>query len=304
MPEPTNFAKELQNQTSGCRLNLYKLGTRRTMSKGQIEQVAATFQADSDSVSGSRMVINRKHELVAPIYSLMFTATQLVKSSTIDYPERGLRLVKVSKIPKLVDKIEEIRQELEGYLKALDDGWAGVLAEAKDRLADLFNPADYPPKPSQAFGIEISFPAIKPDDRLLQMHPELYALEQKRIASRFDDALKLAEAAAADELGKLLKHFVDRLAPSGDGKQKMLMGSTLENIKDFTTRFKELSIGSNADLDLLVSQVETMANGIDIKEVRKSDPVSKQKLADQLKSFSEMVDELVVLRPVRELDLD
>jgi hypothetical protein len=274
------------------------------MGKGQVEQVASLFQADTDSVSGSRQAINRKNEFVKPIYSTLIEAKAFVNGHTMDYPEKGIRLIKLAKVEWLRSKIAERQDELNCHLAVLDANWGSVKAEAKERLGELYNEADYPLRPSQAFGLELSFPAIKPDDRLLQLHPELYAAEQARIAARFDDAIKKAEAAAADELGGLLKRFIERLTAPEDGQRKVLKEGVVSSITDFAERFKALSIGSNAGLDDLVNQVEQLAQGIDIKQVRKADAGAKARLAEQLQGLTERIDQLVITRPVRELDID
>lgn len=300
-----DFAVKLQEQTSGCRLNTYGLSTRRSMSKAQIERVAQTFHADADYVGGSRTVLDRKHELIAPIFSLMFAAKSIVKAHTLDYPERGLRLVKVDKIEWLAEKIDLMRVELDVHLAALDAGWAEIKEAAKERLAELYNESDYAVTPSQAFGIEISFPAIKPDDRLLSLHPELYAREQERIRARFDEAIRNAEAAAAEQLEKMLRHFVSKLTEVGpDGKRKVFHESTIQNIRDFTAQFKELSIGSNQDLDSLVDQISELANDTDVAMVRKGSAEDRQKVAERFAEMLARVDDLMIDLPVREMDLD
>jgi len=48
----TDFATQLRQQTTGCRLSTFGMTTRRSMSKAQIERVAETFHADSEHVSG------------------------------------------------------------------------------------------------------------------------------------------------------------------------------------------------------------------------------------------------------------
>jgi hypothetical protein len=215
----TDFATQLRQQTTGCRLSTFGMTTRRTMSKSQLERVAQTFNAEVFSVGGSRKVIDRKHELVKPIYALLLRAKALIVAHTIDYPERGLRLAKVGKIDWLNAKVAEMQNELEGYLVQLDAGWDEIKQQAREQLGELYCEADYAVTPSRSFGLEISFPAIEPDRRLMTLHPELYAREQARIQSRFDEAVRNAEAAAAEQLQKLLQHFVAKLTESRRGRQ-------------------------------------------------------------------------------------
>jgi len=137
------------------------------------------------------------------------------------------------------------------------------------------------------------------------LHPELYAREQARIQSRFDEAVRNAEAAAAEQLQKLLQHFVAKLTEvDEDGKRKTFKDTTFTNIIEFVQQFRELSIGSNDQLDELVGQIEQVANGIDITKVRKAGDAERRDVAEQFAQLLAKVDSLAIDRPVREMDLE
>lgn len=301
---PADFGKQLQAQTTGCRLTTFSLSLRRTMPKGAVNQVADLFSAEAKSLSGSRAIVNRKHELVKPVLATLRKAKDFVNAYSIDYPEKGVRLVKIANISWMNETVEQYRSELAAALAELDAGWETVKADAQERLGELYDESDYPASPSSGYGLELSFPAIKPDDRLAQLHPELYAQEQARIIARFDDAVKTAEATAADELALMLEHLIERLAPDETGATKKLHESTVDNLTEFAKRFKSISIGSNTDLDRLVAEVEAAAGGIDVKELRKSDEGSKALLQAKFAELRASVDKLVIARPGRDIDLD
>jgi len=298
-----DFGDKLKNETTGCRLTTFALSCRRSMSKHAVGQVANLFSADQQSVGGSRQVIDRKHELVKPVLAALAKAKVIVQTYTIDYPEKGVRLVKLSRVDWLRTEIDKIVAELNEALAKLDEGWESVKLHAKERLGELYSAGDYPPIPSQGFGIELSFPAIKPDDRLAKLHPELYAAEQARIAARFDEAVATAEAAAAEELGKMLEHLVERLQPGDDGP-KTLHASTIDNLVEFAEVWKTKSIGSNAKLDEMIAKVQSAAAGIDVKSLRKSDGSARAVLAERFANISQELDGLVIRKPVRTFDLD
>ena len=300
----TEFAQQLQQQTSGCKLNTYQMTTSRTMTPGQIQRVAELFNAEKDSVGGKRAILNRKHELIAPVYQALRSARAFIQANSIDYPERGLRLVKLSRIPYLQEKIGGYIEELNEALRMLDAGWESVKEEAKGRLEELYMEEDYAIRPSQAFGIELTFPAIQPDSRLMQLHPELYQREQERIAARFSEALANAEAAAVDTLQTMIAHFIERLTPSEDGKKKSLSTSAIENIREFVGNFRELSIGSNEQLEQLVDQVDQICEGIDIKAIRKAGPEDRGQVVDAMNELLSKIDQIVIDRPIRELELE
>lgn len=298
-----SFGQKLKSETTGCRLEIGGISCRRSMAKDSLKRVAELFSADQRSVSGSRAIIDRKHSLIQPVLALQSAAKALVEASTIDYPEKGVRLVKVARVAWINDEIGKIREQLESAVSDLADHWDEIKADAQERLADLYREDDYPSTPVGCWSIDISFPAIEPDKRLMQLHPELYEAEQRRIAAKFDAAVADAESAMAAEFGTLVGNLIDRLGSGDDGKPKMIRESAVGNLRDFAARFRELSIGSNEELDGLVAQVERLVDGVDVKKLRK-DVHARDELREAIRSRAEVLDSLVVARPTRAFNLE
>lgn len=301
--EPKDFTKTLQEQTCGCRLQLSALTTSRAMERGQIQQVADTFNADAKSVGGSRRIINRKLDFVAPVYKILLTARNYVNAHTLDYPEDGMRLIKLASIGKVKKQVYKLRDELRKSLDELSENWPAVREDAKNRLGKAFVESDYAISPLAHFDIKLSFPEIAPDKRLMQLHPDLFAAEKSRIEARFEEALIAAEVAAQQSAQKLLEHFVERLTDDSDGKRKTVKESTINKIHEFVERFRATNIGSNSDLDKLVTDIEGLAKGIDIKALRKAPDGTRAGVVTDAKALLDKVKAVIITRPVRDIDL-
>lgn len=59
---------------------------------------------------------------------------------------------------------------------------------------------------------------------LLRIAPEVYEEERRRVASRFDEAVRLAEQAFASEFSRLLSHLTGRLGKRGEWRAADLPG--------------------------------------------------------------------------------
>lgn len=295
---------KLQDKMSGVRLSINKPGFRRIMGKTHIREVADLFDADNNSVSASRKIINNRHPLVAPIVSLLADTVHYVRARTVDYPEQGVRLCRLDQVQTIADGIAVRKARLADLLQDLKAGWSSVLDEAKERLGDLFDSSDYPNDPTAHFAIYLTFPEIKPDQRLMQINPELYAEQQKIIAAKFDEALVVAEAAAATEMKKLLENLVERLKPDAEGKKKILKGSTVANIAEFIELFKTKTVGNNKELESLMEKVSAMAGGLDADELRKASAEQRQEVVGKLESALDDVAGLIETMPVRAMDLE
>ena len=273
------------------------------MEKQQIQSVADTFDADVKSVGGSRRIINRKLEFVAPVYKLLLTARNYVNAHTLDYPEDGIRLIRLSAIDRVDKHIRGMRDELRERLDDLSANWAAVREDARARLGKAFVEEDYSISPLAHYDIKLTFPEIAPDARLLQLHPDLFAAEKSRIEARFEEALIAAEVAAQQSAQKLLEHFVERLTDDGDGKRKTVKESTINKIHEFVERFRATNIGSNDQLDKLVGDIESLAAGIDIKALRKAPDGTRAGVVTDAKALLEKVKAVIITRPVRDIDL-
>ncbi len=120
------------------------------------------------------------------------------------------------------------------------------------------------------------------------------------MASRFEEAVRLTEEAFVSEFGKLVSHLTERLSGSDDGKPKVFRDSAVENLGEFFTRFRQLNVGNNAQLDELVAQAQRVIRGVEPQQLRDSNAL-RQNVATQLSAVQSVLDGLLVDRPRRNI---
>ena len=171
---------------------------------------------------------------------------------------------------------------------------------ACERLGSLFNPADYPDSLRSLFDVTWDFPNVEPPSYLQQLSPELYRQESQRVAARFDEAVQLAETAFIEELSRLVSHLTERLSGSDDGQPKVFRDSAVENLTEFFSRFRQLNVRSNEQLDQLVDQSQRILRGVEPQALRDNTTV-RQNIAVQLSAVQSVIDGLMVDRPRRNI---
>ena len=112
--------------------------------------------------------------------------------------------------------------------------------------------------------------------------------------------MRLAESAFTDELAKLVEHLQERLSGSEDGKPKVFRDSAVENLKEFFSRFRQLSVGSDEQLDAVVRQAESMLGDTVPQELRDQSS-ARQWIAQGLAEVRQALDPLLVDRPRRKI---
>ena len=102
----------------------------------------------------------------------------------------------------------------------MDEHFAELKSAARQRLGRLFNSADYPGIAARPICRRMGFPNVAPPT-ICELNPQLYEEECRRVQSRFDEAVRLAEEAFVAELAKLVSHLTERLSGQEDGKPKV-----------------------------------------------------------------------------------
>jgi hypothetical protein len=133
------------------------------------------------------------------------------------------------------------------------------------------------------------------------LNPDLYEQEQARVAARFDEAVRLAEAAFLEEFAKLVSHLTERISGVGeDGKPKVFRDSAVGNLSDFFEKFRSLNVRSNDQLDELVAQAQRAVRGVGAQDLRDSGDL-RQRVATELSRVQSSLDGMMVERPRRKI---
>jgi hypothetical protein len=141
---------------------------------------------------------------------------------------------------------------------------------------------------------------VEPPDYLRQVNPQLYEQECHRVRARFDEAVKLAEEAFLAEFAELVAHLCERLSGKQDGKAKIFRDSAVGNLTEFFARFRDIHVGSSAELERLVAQAQQVVRGVQPQELREDQGLRRQ-VATELAGVQSVLDGLLVDRPRRNI---
>jgi hypothetical protein len=135
---------------------------------------------------------------------------------------------------------------------------------------------------------------------LQQLNPQLYEEECRRVQSRFDEAVRLAEEAFCAELAKLVGHLTERLSGQEDGKPKIFRDSAIDNLTQLFQRFRALNVRSSEQLDRLVADAQQIVRGIEPQALRDNAGL-RQQVATEMSRVQSVLDGLLVDRPRRNI---
>ena len=293
-------SQRLRTTMAAARLSFTWFGVRKSLTPAQKALAAESFGAEGEYLSAGKKLIDTKHPAFRAVTAIRGRVQAVWKGMTLPYPEPGIRLLRRDQVERFDAEMTDLRSELNDEVARLDAHFAELKAAAERRLGQLFNPTDYPESLLGLFGMEWEFPAVEPPSYLQQLSPELYEQERQRVAARFDEAVRLAEQAFAEELSRLVAHLSERLSGAEDGKPKIFRDSAINNLSEFFERFRSLSVRSNEDLDQLVAQAQSVIRGVAPQALRDDNSLRGQ-IANQLSSVQASLDGWMVDRPRRRI---
>ncbi len=300
LQQRTTAGEQLQSATTAIRLHVRWPGVRKTLSQGQRRLAAGAFSADVDVLSAGKKLFDTTHPVFRAVSAVKSKAVACWRGQTLPYVEPGIRLVRRSTVSTLESQLRETQVELQATVRDLDRCWGELVDQARNRLGDLFDVTDYSPSIADEFEITWDYPATTPPDYLRSVAPEIYESECNRVRDRFTEAVKIAEAAFAEELGSLVSHLAERLSGEADGKPKVFRDTAVTNLNEFLERFRRLSIGTDESLEQLVDQARSLVTGVVPEDLRQRESL-RQRISNGLTRIEASLDGYMTDRPRRNI---
>lgn len=298
----TQDSKKLLNSYTAVKLTRNRWGVTKAFGKSQKQQAANVFNAKADKISAGKKLINTKNKYYREVDEILCESYDYWRTSTRVYVEEGIRLVRNSELQNLQDRIAFRNGTLRDAVSEMVSHWDEVKSEARDGLQDLFNPSDYPDDVASRYSIVLEPVNINPPEHLAELNPKLYEEQLRRRDERINVSLVLHDQLMAVEFHSLVSHLSEVLAPTADGKKKIFKSSSIDNIREFTSKFRKLSEGTDKELEDLIDQAETIlsnSNGDGVyhprtaEELRASDFLRNQ-VVEGMTGLQRNLDNLLV----------
>lgn len=293
-------AQRLRRTAAAVRVMLHWWGVHRALTAQQKEEFGTVTAADTRFLTAGKKLVDTRHEAFRRLTSVRTRITNYWRGLSLPYVEPGVRLIRQADIPAFVHTLEGFREELHEAEQQLNAVYEEVKADAQRRLGRLYNPADYPPEVRGLFSVEWDFPSVEPPSYLMRVAPEVFEEERRRVLSRFEEAVRLAEQAFATEFGRLLSHLTERLTSGETGERRVFRDSAVTNLGDFFARFQQLNVRSNPELDALVEEAQRLVRGVSPQDLRDNDSLRLQVAAEMVR-VQEQVEGLITDAPRRRL---
>ena len=296
----TVAVSRVRNNFIACRVKFKWFGTSKSLTSNQKNRAAESFGAVGNAISAAKRLIDTKHECYRTLTSVKSQINKYWRDASLPYPESGIRLIRNDSVDEFNASLLGFRDRLNEGVVDLNNHYSDLKEAARMRLGSLFNHDDYPSSLSGEFDVSWDFPSVDAPDYLRRLSPEIYRRECERVQSQFSNAVELAEQMFQHQLAELVEHLVERLSADESGKQKTFRDSTITNLDDFFSRFRQLNIGSNEELGQLVEQAQSVIRGVEPQRLRDNDTL-RQRIATKMSAVQASLDGMMIDRPRRNI---
>lgn len=292
------IAAELRDVCFAVRLRRQKFGLRKTLSTDQRMTAAQVFEADVQRVAASKKVLDDKQPAYKKVNKILSNVMTYWRNMTIPCPEEGVRMLHRDRLEVFEGQMAEFQQSLARALQHLEADYERLIDQSRERLGQLFNRDDYPARISDQFRFEYSVVNVEPPDYLKHFSPELYRREQDRVSKMFDEVVDMTETMLTEELANLVEKLVSALETTETGERKRFRNSSVENLQLFFERFRQLNLGSSAELDVMVDRCRQLAEGVNLKQLRESGEY-RDRVRTSFEGVAPEIERLIEVQPRR-----
>lgn len=295
--EPTTAS--VMEQSVALTLSFTRLGTKRSASKDSIE-----CEADKDMLHLGKDLLDSP-ELRA-ITSRDGFIRRWVAARALPSPlfKSGTFIIPVGLVEDVYAGLEKFKVDRDTDIDAFIATYPAKKAEAKERLKDLYNAAQYPTADVVKGAFEMKWYLIEfsTPGKVKKISKAIYEKERAKAEAEWAGATEQIRNALRVAMAELVEHMVERLAADDDGKAKTFKTSMITKFAEFADLFGKRNLTGDAELAALVEKAQKVMTGVDAAGLR-SDSELKTRVAEGFAEIKATLDTMVVNRPTRAINL-
>jgi hypothetical protein len=235
------------------------LGNQRSIKGVVRHRMVSTVDADTDMLHISKSLFARN-----PVLTRLSSAKSELRNyfnhATFPFDD-AVRILYVpadseaEEQEKLNRFVQQMRRRLDAYSEAAEavrQEWPRILAEAREKLKDLFDPMDYPSESRLRSMFRVEFVPVNVELPAFYagVSQEEYRRALQEVENRFAQAAAVAEVAAVQMLEDALDGLISSLKGYEDGQQKTVKFTRMERVLEAFAECRE----KYREVGLLASQ--------------------------------------------------
>lgn len=295
-------AVDLRGNACAVRISFTKMGVTKKLTGEQKEQAADVFDADAQSLSASKRIVDTKHPIWKKLSKKFSEIRAYWESVTLPYPEDAVRLGKRDRIPEIDARFRELQTELKQLAGELANVFSEFIEHAREKLGSLFNASDYPSPGSVAslFNFSWDFPSLEPPEWMKQ-NPWLYEQESAKVQALFHEAVRIKEQEMLQQFADMVEGLKERMTDGEGGEKKKFKKSTIEGFDSFFSEVDKLVTKDNTKFKELIEQARGIVSGVKADEIRKAPDDVREQIRAGMDAIGKSLKESIGVAPKRKI---
>ena len=292
--------KELSERAIYLVLDWSALGTWKRV---DTEKVVTKKQKRDDEVRARKRVINSS--AMSDLRSIRYKVKRMLRTYALNSMFRpGVYAIPVQHVDYVDSVLKDADNNMHSVREKLQAEWPSVIKDAKERLGDLFDAADYPSAEEAANELQLSFRymAIAETPAILKtIAADVYKEDVERAKKETEkelEAFRLHLRAALLEIVENMRKTLQK----PDGDRKVFGQRFFKRLDEFMATFQVRNLSDDGELKKVVAQLKKVADGTDLTTLKEDAPTQKA-LNKTLKGINTELDKLVEEGDSRMMDL-
>jgi hypothetical protein len=290
---------DLMERTVALVVTFSGLGNHRKVSTSQIE-----VDADKEWINVSKCLIDAK-ELEA-INSFDGEIRRWLDTRALpSLLKKGIYLLPLPFLEEVNARLKEYSEGRARLVEKLAAVYESLIRDARGRLRDLFNPADYPSVEvmQDSFRLRWQYISFNTPANLEQINKEIYQEEVAKAQVAWNQANETIQQMLRAAMADLTKHMVDKLTPGTDGKKKVFKDSSVNKLQEFLATFDIRNVTDDAELKKLVDQAKALTRNVD-PAILRSDEAVRKAVRVGFAKIQKAIEPMIVVQPRRAISFE
>ena len=261
-----------------------------------------TKETSTELRSRKRLI---KSSVLTDMRRLRYTVKRMLQRYSLNSMFRpGVYVVPLDYVAQADETLQSVMSQIEGCRARIESEWPKIIADARTRLGELFDPSDYGSAAQAAQEFEMSYryvPIASTPEILQSVAADTYKADLERSKAETTKELEAFRQHLRGTLVKIVDNMRETLSRP-DGERRVFGKRFFVKLDDFLGTFDQKNLSDDGALKDVVKQLRKVANGTDVATLKTSEEMQAA-LDTSLASISEHMTSMLQNDEGRMIDL-
>lgn len=277
----------IQTRAMLVRLSV-SMWTARRYDKKVSDKAAQDFKAGDNAGRYNKMLVAQ--DAIAKIQKIVGEARDWHYTNTLPWQDDGQRILPAANYLKYTQAIAKFRSRFDEVTREFIDSYPSLVEDAKIRLGEMYNVADYPNLGTIAekFAFDV---VVSPIPSANDFRVNLNSSEIQRIQDDIEKRSNLALNAAVKDLWERVREKVAKMQERLSSADAIFRNSLVDNMVEMVELLPRLNLTNDPELEIIRKEIESKLCSFNPQTLREDEVIrgqvaeSAQEILDRMSGY-------------------